>query len=105
MKEWNKLFLRIKSAISVLAGEVDSVKIISALTFNQETEIIAKLKSLQFVETNNGWVRKFVKVLVQADGIYIGHFTEKKSDLNFGLTKIENPITSLSAWIKYFDTI
>ena len=55
------------------------------------------MKRLNFVEDIGYYTRKFTRIYIEKDGLYIGHIISKNK------TKIE--YKDLSDWIKYFDRI
>ena len=80
--------------------------IIDDFDFKTEKKLIELLdKKMQFVESpEHGWIRKFTRVVLAEDGVYIGHhFNKTKSMIK--MTRISNPLKTIKEWIKYFDTI
>lgn len=77
-------------------------------TYNLEKDLMDLLqKKLGFVETvEYGWVRKFTRVVIDKEGVYIGHKINGITDKSIiKMTKINNPLRTIQEWINYFDTI
>lgn len=80
-------------AIEIRYNEVISIDI--------EKELIATLKKRQFVETvKDGWINGFTRVIITPRQVFIGHDVKGAK-----LTVVENPLLSLSDYIKYFQRI
>lgn len=71
---------------------------------NLEDEVNKLMWKMGFVETvKYGWIRGFTRVFIDENGIYIGHI--HIGNKNLRMSKVSNPLKTLTEWIKYFDNL
>lgn len=106
---FDKYFNKFKIKFNLLFSSFQTVQIISqSFSYQLEKDLMELLqKKLGFVETvEYGWVRGFTRVVIDKEGVYIGHKINKITNKSMiKMTKVSNPLRTINDWINYYDNI